>query len=198
MTWSQQRGYTVVAQQVTGTVVTTESTRGGVMAVNAKTEHPTECVKFLNLLNTDPDLRNLINYGVEGIHYTLNSKGQVLLTEQSQDYSGVQYTQGNWFILKTLGGVNADPPDKWNKYKAFNAQAVKSKVLGFTPNIDSFETEISNIRSIWDKYYPCLMTGSVDVDTELPKFQKELNDAGIGRIQGALQKQLDQWLKTKE
>lgn len=198
VTWSQQRGYQIVAKQVTDTVVTTESARGGVMAVNAKTEHPSECVKFLNLLNTDSDLRNLVNYGIEGVHYKLSGKGQIVLTDRSQNYSGVQYTQGNWFILKTLGGANADPLDKWNQYKAFNAQAVKSRVFGFTPNLEDYETEISNIRSVWDKYYSCLMTGSVDVDTELPKFQKELNDAGIRQIQNALQKQLDQWLKTNK
>lgn len=75
-----------MTERVSGLVVTSESALGGVMAVNARTEHPRECAVFLNAVNTDPDVRNLLNYGVEGKHYVLNEDGQVeYLTE---DYRG--------------------------------------------------------------------------------------------------------------
>ena len=94
------------------------------MAVNANTKHPVECIKFLNLLNTDPEIRNLFNYGIEGVHYTLDEQGQVVPNTDKDShgdllpdapasrYSGVQYTQGNWFILKTMGSDNPDPLSK--------------------------------------------------------------------------------------
>ena len=75
------------------------------MAVNANTKHPVECIKFLNLLNTDPEIRNLFNYGIEGVHYTLDEQGQVVPNTDKDShgdplpdapasrYSGVQYTQ---------------------------------------------------------------------------------------------------------
>lgn len=102
MLWSNDRGYEVVTQQISPKIVTTESTRGGIMAVSAKTLYPDACVSFLNALNTDPDIRNLINFGIENVHYTLTDSGQV--RRISDAYSGVQYTQGNWFILKTTEG----------------------------------------------------------------------------------------------
>lgn len=206
--WSKDRGYKIVANPVTPTTVTTESVRGGMMTINANTKHPIECIKFLNLLNTDPEIRNLFNYGIEGVHYTLDEQGQVdLITDKDKDgqpipdtpassYSGVQYTQGNWFILKTMGGDNPDPLDKWDQFRNYNAGVIKSTILGFTPDLTNLSTQIDKIEMIWKKYYPSLMTGSVDVDSILPKFNKELKQAGIDDVRREVQKQLDAW-RTK-
>jgi putative aldouronate transport system substrate-binding protein len=206
--WSKDRGYKVVSNPVTPTVVTTESVRGGIMAVNANTKHPVECIKFLNLLNTDPEIRNLFNYGIEGVHYTLDEQGQVALipTKDSHGdlfpdapagYTGVQYTQGNWFILKTMGGDNPEPLDKWDQFRKYNADVIKSTVLGFTPDLSKFTVQTDNFEMIWKKYYPSLMTGSVDVDTILPKFNEELKQAGIDEVLQEVQTQLDAWRDLK-
>lgn len=202
--WSKDRGYKVVANPVTPELVTTESVRGGIMAVSADTKYPVECVKFLNLLNTDPELRNLINYGIQGVHYNLDDNGQVvLITDQDKNgnsipdsspgYTGIQYTQGNWFILNTMGGDSPEPLDKWDQFRVANAHAVKSSVLGFTPDLSMMPIQIQNIEMVWQKYYSSLMTGSVDVNTELPKFNEELKRAGIDEVKAEVQRQLDEW-----
>lgn len=188
LVWSSDRGYPLIAQQVSKATVTTESARGGMMVVNSRTKNPEACVQFLNLLNTDPEVRNLINYGIEGTHYTLNADKQV--EKISDAYSGVQYTQGNWFILNTIAG---DPKDKWDKYKEFNKTVVKSETLGFTADTSKITSEISAITQVSTKYYSCLMTGSVNPDIELPKFLAELKAAGIDDVQAKLQKQLLDW-----
>ncbi|MDR1639201.1 MAG: ABC transporter substrate-binding protein [Clostridiales bacterium] len=187
--WSRDRGYKVVSYAVTPPVVTTEHTQGGVMSVSAQTRHPRESVLFLNALNTDPEIRNLFNYGIEGVHYTLDDNGQV---EQifPLRYSGVQYTQGNWFILKTLAG---EPLDKWEQYKAQNSKAAKSPLLGFTADFSKCEPIISNIKIAAEKYYSILITGSVDAETVLPMFLEELEEAGISKALEEVQEQLDEW-----
>ncbi|SEN51028.1 ABC transporter substrate-binding protein [Paenibacillus sp. OV219] len=202
--WSKDRGYKLVANPVTPALITTESVRGGVMAVSADTKHPVESVKFLNLLNTDPEVRNLFNFGIEGVHYTLDSNGQVVpkppkdkdgkpIPDAPPTYSSVQYTQGNWFILKTMGGEFPDPLDKWDQFRAGNKEAVNSSTVGFTPELSIMSAQIQNIQMVWEKYFPSLMTGSVDVDTELPKFNEELRQAGINEVRAEVQKQLDAW-----
>ncbi|GGD83563.1 ABC transporter substrate-binding protein [Paenibacillus nasutitermitis] len=202
--WSKDLGYKVVANPVTPEVATNVSVLGGMMAVNAKTKHPNECIAFLNLLNTDPELRNLFNYGIEGVHYNLDHKGQVVLippkdaqgnriTNEAPKYTGVQYTQGNWFILRTLGGDFPDPPDKWEQFRTYNAKVVKSKVLGFNPDLSMMNEEFEKIEKVWHKYYPLLMTGSVDIDTFLPKFNDELHKAGLEKVRAEVQKHLDAW-----
>ncbi|WP_211746241.1 ABC transporter substrate-binding protein [Paenibacillus sp. Marseille-Q4541] len=206
--WSKDRGYKIVSNPVTPTVVTTESVRGGIMAVNANTKHPIESIKFLNLLNTDPEIRNLFNYGIEGVHYTLDEQGQAVpipskdshgdpIPDAPANYAGVQYTQGNWFILKTMGGNNPEPLDKWDQFLKYNAEATKSNVLGFTPDLSKVTAQTDNIEMIWKKYYPSLMTGSVDIDTILPKFNEELKQAGIDEVRKEVQEQLDSWREVK-
>ncbi|GAB6926588.1 ABC transporter substrate-binding protein [Paenibacillus sp. JCM 10914] len=208
-TWSKDRGYRVVTHPVTPSTVTTESVRGGIMAVNANTKHPVESIRFLNLLNTDPEIRNLFNYGIEGLHYTLNDDGQIVLTpgKDNEDnlqsdipasrYSGVQYTQGNWFILKTMGGEYPEPLDKWDTFREYNAKLVQSAMLGFTPDLVRLSETINNVEIVWQKYYPSLMTGSVDVEKILPRFNEELHQAGLDEIQAVIQQQLDDWRMQK-
>lgn len=202
--WSKDRGYKVSAHPVTPGLITTQSVRGGIMAVNADTKHPEASVRFLNLLNTDPEVRNLFNFGIEGVHYTLDDKGQVVpkppvdsfgnpLPDSPPGYAGVQYTQGNWFILKTMGGQFPDPLNKWDLFRASNAEDVKSGLLGFTPDLNQMPVQVQHIKMVWDKYYASLMTGSVDVASELPKFNQELRQAGIEEVRKEVQKQLEQW-----
>lgn len=180
-----------------------------VMAVSADTKYPVECIKFLNLLNTDPEVRNLFNYGIEGVHYTIDKNGQVVLIPRKDadgnpipdalpGYTGVTYTQGNWFILKTRGGDDPEPLNKWEEFRASNARAVKSSTFGFTPDLSMMPIQIQNIKMVWQKYYPSLMTGSVDVDTELPKFNEELKQAGLDEVRAEIQKQLDAWSASKQ
>lgn len=186
--WSADRGYDIVAQAISPKVMTTESARGGIMSVSAKTIHPIESVQFLNCLNTDPEVRNMINYGIEGKHYTLTDQGQV--HRISNAYTGVQYTQGNWFILKTLEG---EPLNKWDVFREFNASVQKSETLGFTVDPTPFSAELIACQRVCDQYYSAIMTGSVDIDTYLPKYIADLKAAGIDKIKQCAQQQLTAW-----
>lgn len=193
VSFSSTFGYPIVAQCASDLVVTSESALGGVMAVNARTGHPEECAVFLNAVNTDPDIRNLLNYGVEGLHYELNENGQVVYL--TDDYRGVPYTQGNWFILKTVAGEN---PDKWEVYREFNDIAIESPILGFTPDLSGFASECDNVSQVCRKYENALMTGTVDPDEFLPKLQDDLEQAGIGSLQQELQRQIDLWISSRQ
>ncbi len=189
--WSKDLGYEVVSQQVSASIVTTESARGGIMVVNSHTKYPEACIQFLNCLNTDPEVRNLINFGIEGVHYDLTPQGQVEMKPNS-GYVGVQYTQGNWFILNTLKG---DPLNKWDEYKKFNDAATKSEALDFTPDISSpsVSLKLQAVSRVTEKYYSALMTGTVDPEIFLPHFLKELKDAGIDELKNIFQNQIEDW-----
>ena len=189
VSFSSSFGYPTVAEQVSDSVVTSESALGGVMTVNARTGHPEECAVFLNAVNTDPEIRNLLNYGVEGVHYRLNEEGQVVYL--NEDYRGVTYTQGNWFVLKTVAGEN---PDKWELYKEFNSSVIESPILGFIPDLSTFPKEYGNVSRICEKYENALMTGTVDPEEFLPMLQEALEQAGIETLRQELQRQIDEWM----
>lgn len=189
---SESFGYGVIAVSVTHGVATTASTRAAVMAVNARSEHPREAVQFLNALNTDPEIRNLINYGIEGVHYQLTDSGQV--RSLSDGYRGVSYTQGNWFILKTREGESLN---RWEIFEEFNNSVQVSALLGFMPDYTSYGNIVNDVSGIYAKYYSALITGTVDPDEFVPQMNQELQKAGLDILQQELQRQIDAWLAEK-
>lgn len=159
---SQTFGYPIAVHQASESIVTSESTQGGVMAVNAYTQHPQECLAFLQALNTDAELRNLFNYGIEGVHYTLTENGQVRAI--SDGYTAWN-TPGNWFILRTREG---EREDKWDVYREFNDAARESHLLGFIPSYEGLETERDAVATVYQRYSAALFTGTVDPDKYVP------------------------------
>ncbi len=190
---SESFGYGVIAVQAARSVATTASARAAVMAVSARSEHPREAVIFLNAVNTDPQIRNLLNFGIQGVHYELTEAGQV--RSISDGYQGVSYTQGNWFILRTRQG---ESPDRWQTFEKFNNAAQESAILGFMPDYSAHPDIVEEVTRIYGKYYSALITGTVDPDTYVPQMLDELQSAGLDTLQQDLQSQLDNWLAEQD
>lgn len=64
--WSADRGYPIVSTPAGEPVVYNWSVMGSMQAISANSEHPEKAMEFLNLLNTDAHLRNLVDSGIEG------------------------------------------------------------------------------------------------------------------------------------
>lgn len=168
------------------------SLQGAMMAISANSEHPEEAMKFLNLLNTDPYVMTLMNYGIENVHYTLNENGEAVFNPDARAVYA-PWTNG-------LGNINLLPPqegqgaDFRERFAAFYARSKKTPLYGFSFDKSGLATEFSAIVNIKDQYARSLFTGAVDVDTALPELKKRLTDAGIDRIVGEANRQLTEFL----
>ena len=159
------------------------------MAINDKTAHPEEALTFLTAVNLDPEVRNLLNFGIEGLHYELTEKDQVRVL--SDGYRGVPYTQGNWFILKTMEG---ESPQKWEQYQQYNEQAASSYLLGFEPDLSRFQQEKNQVSQAYLRYDNALLTGSVDPEIYRERALRQMHLAGAEAISSELQRQVNTWL----
>ncbi len=182
-------GYPIICQFMGKPWVTNTSARGAIMAINAHTPHPKEAMMFLQAVNLDLDVRNMLNYGIEGVHYQLTEQDQVQMI--SDGYRGVPYTQGNWYILKTMVG---EDPQKWEHYRAYNQEARSSYLLGFEPDLLELEQEYAQVAKVYHRFDNALLTGSVNPDMFRPVALEDMKEAGIDRLRQALQQQVDQWL----
>ena len=189
--WSKDLKYDVVASQITDSYITNASTTGSMIAVSKNSKNPDKAVEFLNLLNTDEYIRNLLNYGIEGTHYESVNDKQIKLTDKASDYSVGYYTLGNLFITKVLDN---EPETKWDEFKEFNNAAKKSPVLGFKFDTSKVTNEIAAINNVLEEFKATLYSGSVDVNEYLDKLNKKLKDQGIDRVIEEMQTQLDAWL----
>lgn len=168
-------------------------------AIPVTSKAPEAAMKFMNLMYTNEDIINLLNYGIEGVHYIVREDGIF-------DYpEGVDATTCAYHIESTylfgnqfLAGIwNGDDPDIRKKAQEINDLAEFSENFGFAADIKDFSMEISSISSAYNEYYKSLMCGTVDADVELEKFNEKLNAAGIDRLVDGVQEQLDLWYEDK-
>lgn len=205
--WSKDLGYEVVATQIMDTQVTNASARGALTAVNKNTENPEKCIEFLNLVNTDEYLRNLLNYGIEGVHwdkvevpedeakaaegkdYVLDYKVK-LNPEKQKDYAVSYFVQGGMFNTAVLEN---EPIDKWATFKEFNDASAEAPSFGFDFDLEPVSTEVAGFRNVLDEFGRSLYTGSVDPEEYLPKLQEKLEATGVQKVIDEMQKQIDEW-----
>lgn len=170
------------------------SVTGAIQAISATSKHPEKAMAFLNLLNTDPYLRNLIDRGIEGVHYEEVDNGKIKdLPARVESYNMPSYSLGNHFILKLYEN---DPEDKWDAFKKFNDASVQAPTLGFYFDTNPVRTEIAAIANVANEYAPPLLTGSVDPEEYLPKANKKFKEAGLDKVLAEIQKQYDEWKKN--
>ena len=175
--WGNQAGYEVVCRPRYENYYSTTSCIGSLQAVSANSKHPAEAVKFLELLNTDPEIKNLVTYGIEGTHYEKTSDTSIKLLEASSRYTTDYYTLGNELIMYT---VDPQAHDLWDQYRAFNDASKPSVLVGFSFNNENVKTEYASVMNITAQYLPQLFTGSAaDVDQTVAEMNKKLYDAGL-------------------
>jgi putative aldouronate transport system substrate-binding protein len=151
---------------------------------------------FINMLHQDKYLNNLLNFGIEGVHYDKKSDNVIDTTKGAKNYNlGAAWMFGNQFLNYLL--PNEDP-QKWEKFKAFNNAGQASLALGFTFDSEPVKSEIAAVNNVNSQYIGALYTGSVDPNEVLPKYEAKLKDAGIDKIIAEKQKQLDAYLATKK
>ena len=191
--WSSGLGYEVVSQPMTVPYTLNTSVSGSMVAVSSTSKNPERAVMFLNLLNTDEYLRNLVNYGVEGTHYTKLDGPYIEQTQQGVDnYNVPAFSLGNVFLTYMLPGT---PEDKWEKFEEFNDSSVPSKMLGFSFDSAPVKNEIATINSVTEEFNNALVSGSVNPNEHLPKAVEKLKAAGIDKVIAEMQKQYDAWKK---
>lgn len=205
--WSRDLGYEVVTAPIMETQVTNASARGALTAVNKESRHPEKAVEFLNLVNTDEYLRNLLNYGIEGTHWsrtkaseeeTAGAAGKPYVYEykvsldknKSKDYSVPYWVQGGLFNTYVLDN---EPIDKWAVFKEFNDASQEAPSFGFDFDLSPVKAEAAGFRNVLDEFGKALYTGSVDPNEYVPKLLEKLEQTGVNTVIAEIQKQIDQW-----
>lgn len=208
--WGRTLGYDVVTSPIMDTSITNSSARGALTAVNARSSHPEEAVALLNLINTDEYLRNLLNYGIEGVHWERVPVAKAEIAAQggkpyiydtrvrinkdaAENYSVAYWVQGGLF--RTYVQEN-EPLDKWAVFKEFNDLSEEAPSFGFDFDVKPVSTQAAGFRTILDEFGKALYTGSVDPDEYLPKLQEKLETTGIRKVINEMQQQVNEWKIT--
>ena len=164
------------------------SGQGAMMAISATSKNPERALMFLNLLNSDPYVMTMLNYGVEGYTYTKNADGTIsFIGENRANYSPWTNGVGN---VRILPPTDAQGVDFWDRFSAYYNAAEALPYGGFIFDASAMETEAAAIANVYAEYGFNLMSGAVDPEVYLPEYLAKLEQAGMNEFIAEAQAQL--------
>jgi len=170
---------------------------GHMWSIATNSKNPEKAMQMLNLMYIDPDVTNLLIFGIEGTHWQfLDEENDIIGYVDGVDTTNTNYTPvlGWMWPNQFVGHIwVGDEPDVWEVLDTFNKNSTPSMALGFVFDNAAVKNEVTACTAVVDKYYNSLMCGSIDPETALPQFNQELKDAGIDNIVAEKQRQLDEW-----
>jgi putative aldouronate transport system substrate-binding protein len=167
---------------------------GSMLGIPITSENPVKAMQYINEMHQNTELLNMMMWGIEGIHYDLDSRGMVIPRDVNgwSDSHGGPWTLGNQF--KQLLNYKEDP-QKYQQMIDLTAEAWPHESLGFRFNRDDFDAEYAAISSVNRTYSRSIRCG-VNTD-QFEQFQSELKAAGVDRVFEAAKIQYAAWKAEK-
>lgn len=188
--WSRTDGYNVVSTKVWGPVYSTTSIQGSMNVVSAHSKYIKESVKYLELVNTDPFMRNMLAYGIEGEHYKKTNEGTI---EYINDlYKPTLYSQATFFTLMT---VSPNPANQWEIVRQQTETSATSPILGFSFDNTNVKTEFEKCREEYTRYESELLTGARKPEEVIKELNQILYNNGLQKVIDEAQLQIDEFLR---
>lgn len=190
--YSRARGIDVRMIPTDAPYMDATSGQGAMMAISATSKNPERALMFLNLLNTDPELMTMLNYGVEGYTYNKNADGTITFIDDTRaNYSPWTNGMGN---VRQLPPTSEQGADFWDRFVAYYDTAETLPCGGFVFDSSELSNEATALANVYGQYGFQLMGGATNPDTVLPEFLAKLEEAGIQKLLDAANEQLDAYL----
>lgn len=100
---------------------------GNMFAISANSKNPEACMKVITLLNTNSYMKNLLQYGIEGVNYEID-EDTGMLKRLNKDYIMDTEKTGNCYISHPEEGL---PADYWEDAKKQSNETLINPLLGF-------------------------------------------------------------------
>ena len=172
--------------------------------ISATCEHPEKVMAFWELVYTDPDFMNLINYGIEGKHYQVIEGTRLIEYPEGVTFMNAGY--GSAWCSGSMGDRSKmyARADSWTEERLEGIDAYRepqakvSRYIGFCYNNANVSTESAAVMAVIQQYAMTLNCGVVDPDEVLPEFIESLKAAGMDNIIADTQAQVDAYLAEAE
>ncbi len=171
------------------------------VAIARGCKNPERALMALDLIYSDPELYRLMQYGIEGINYSIDEEGKRL----RQDVE--QYPVPEYEFFSNLWGCRNDAceipsiSEEDNAVEEFAARAAIAKPFpfsGFAFDGTPVQTQLAAVSNACSQYMPLLTYGKVEsVENTVKEFRTALEVAGYEDILKEIQSQIDAYLAAK-
>jgi len=179
-------------------VLTTSSVAQTAMVVSRNAEYPGRALAFIELLNTNEELLNLICYGQEDVDWWwIDEENKVIEVDTSMYPGNEPFFVGNTFLSYL---VDEEQIGCWEETKQINANAGESPLYGFTFDSTPVRSQMANINANLDAYLDPILAGMGEggVDAAIASLNDYLSVNGLQDILDEMQRQVDAWLAAKQ
>ncbi len=164
------------------------------LAVSRTSEHPDKAIMFIQELWTNSDLKNTIIFGIEGTHYNKIADNQIEYTKDSKyQQNGAKWEMGTVFNSYL---TKEEKPGINEKLLEMEKNAQVSKLRGFVFDPTTVKTEMAQLTAV-EKEIASLSSGALAPESFMPKMLDKVEKAGMQKVLDEVQKQYDEWLKSK-
>ena len=153
----EKDGYTVLA--IESPRITDEDVFDAMFAVGSHTQDPNRALEIIAMLNTEPEIRNLLQYGIEGVNYTLetvkDAKDNVIGTyakaTADNAYEMSLAKTGNMFVAYP-NALESDVAngkygiEEWANAKKQNLEATIYPTTGLAVSNSYYEVDDAGVR----------------------------------------------------
>ncbi|MDR1600203.1 MAG: ABC transporter substrate-binding protein [Oscillospiraceae bacterium] len=197
---SNRSGREMVTVAMTEPIITSGSLNITSWHIADDCKNPGKAMQFLNMLYTDPELSNLLLYGIEGVHYVTKDDGTLSYPDGvTAQTVGYQNTLGWLLPNQTLSPVwEGNDPDLWKHLRIFDETAPVSDTLEFTFDPGAMSATYQNVLDVVLTYSYGLETGQLDPDVYLPRMLAEMEAAGSSAILNIAQEQFSSFRARQE
>ena len=174
------------------------------MCIPATSENPERTLMFLNMMEKDQTLYDMVHYGIIGTTYELN--GEEAVFPDGMDASNSNYMEwgGRWGLWKPQFMRPDASYDEgfWEREAEFAAskeQNIVSPLDGFNFDSTSVKTELAQRDQIYNDAWKLLAVGlSGGYENAIEKLKSDSANAGMEKILQEYQTQVDAFLAAKQ
>jgi putative aldouronate transport system substrate-binding protein len=185
-------GYETVSIPLCEPYIDNTGALGTMTAVSSTSPNPMRALEYLELVNTNADLYNLLVNGIDGVHYEKVSANRIEFLDRDS-YSQLPWVMGNTFLGYLAGSATEQ---QLTEQMQLNRSATKLPTFGFNFDRGPVETELAAIQSIGDEWGGVTKT-ITDPDELYPEYHRRLMRAGLPAIIEEAQRQWDEFLASR-
>jgi putative aldouronate transport system substrate-binding protein len=166
--------------------------------VSANSKNPARALEVLQMVNTDPQLRTTLSFGVENVDWKKSGNDSITFegtkNADPKARSFYHYYGAQWGGLQALMMPDNLEATLKSKIKELNEKANRNTNLGFLFDPEPVQNQIAACANTISQYDPILRFGMVeDVDKTVKEFVSKLKENGSEEIVAEAQKQLTAW-----
>ncbi len=193
-------GFNVKTSIYDGPYISRTSEQGAMagICVACDEERAAACLKYLELLSTDREFRDILGYGIEGTHFEYLDNGTVYRLPAGADRYNTKLYQTGSVVNASVESVSRtflSDPNQWEAvYEGYDENGIYSKAGGFSYDPSRKEDIITALQAIYSDYDAELRTGTSDPDKVVPEIRKRMEAAGIDEVLDDINSELKAFL----